>query len=201
MGERLQCQPMSTRARSLGATVMLALASGACAGRFNDDVWRPFGDRSYLTAAGAMIHDSTWLFAIIESFHLMGLALLGGAILLVDLRLLGLGLREESATKLARDAQPVLIGSLVLMLISGTLLYLSEATKFYSEGFWDSAEFPFVYKMLFLCLATAFTFSIRRKVLASDGAPVGPLQRRLVALTSMLLWLGVAVGGRGIGFY
>lgn len=191
---------MTTRARTLAVLSMVALTSGACAGRFNDDVWRPFSDRSYLTVAGAMIHDSTWLFAIIESFHLMGLALLGGAILLVDLRLLGLGVREESATKLARDAQPVLIGSLALMLVSGVLLYLSEATKFYSEGFWDSAEFPFVYKMLFLCLATTFTFTIRRQALAA-GVPLGPLRRRLVALTSMLLWLGVAVGGRGIGFY
>jgi hypothetical protein len=126
---------------------------------------------------------------------------MGGAVLIVDLRLLGLGLRDESLARLSRDAQPVLVGSLVVMLVSGLLLYLSEATKFYSGGFWDSAEFPFIYKMLFLVLALLFTFTIRRKTLASSAASLGGVWPRLVGLTSLLLWLGVAVGGRGIGFY
>jgi hypothetical protein len=181
--------------------VGLSLICAGCAGRINDGVWRPLSERSYTTAIGTAIHDSTWLFAVVESFHLVGLALLGGAVLIVDLRLLGVGLREASATKLARAAHPVLVGSLAVMLVTGLMLYLSEATKFYSQDFWDSAEFPFVYKMLFLLLAIAFTFTVRRRMLASDAAQTGAVWPRVVALISMLLWLGVAVGGRGIGFY
>lgn len=183
------------------ATVILASIWSGCAGRMNDEVWSPFVAASYATAIGTAIHESTWLFAVIESFHLVGLALLGGSVLLVDFRLLGLALRGESAVDLARAAQPVLIGSLVVMLTSGVLLYLSEATKFYSEGFWDSAEFPFIYKMLFLVLAGVFTVTIRRWVVVSGMADRNPMRCMLVGLISMLLWLGVAIGGRGIGFY
>jgi hypothetical protein len=192
---------MMTRVRfSLVIATACALSS-ACAGRINDGVWQPFAERSYATAIGTAIHESSWLFAIVESFHLVGLALLGGAILIVDLRLIGLGLRDESVAELAQGARPWLLGGLTAMLVSGLLLYLSEATKFYSEGFWDSAEFPFIYKMLFLVLALIFTFGVRQRLLTSEFAHAHPMLARLVGATSLLLWLGVAVGGRGIGFY
>ena len=191
-----------TKGRAWRAAVMLlvAAAASACAGRVNDEVWRPFAEWSYATYIGTVIRESDWLFAAIESLHLIGLAALGGAILLVDLRLLGVLLKDEPIRDLASDAQRVLVGSLVLMVSSGVLLYLSEATKFYSGDFWSSAEFPFIYKMLFLALALVFTFTVRRRALSSDAPPAGGV-RTLIALTSLLLWLGVAIGGRGIGFY
>ena len=88
-----------------------------------------------------------------------------------------------------------------VMLISGGLLYLSEATKFYSPDFWDSAEFPFIYKMLFLILAIVFTFTVRQRMLASDEARVSPVWRRIVALPSMTLLHGFGFCGRAICFY
>jgi hypothetical protein len=181
------------------AVLLLAVVSSGCAGRINDDVWRPFAEWSYATRIGTIIHESGWMFAAIESVHLLGLAAMGGAILLVDLRLLGFGL-DEPLAELARDAQRVLVAGLTVMLATGVLLYLSEATKFYSDDFWGSAEFPFIYKMLFLALALLFTFTVRRRALASARA-FPPAVLPLIGLTSMLLWLGVAIGGRGIGFY
>jgi Family of unknown function (DUF6644) len=201
MGKRMQPRQLMQSPRSAVALALFASLSSGCAGHVNDAIWRPVSDWSYLTAIGTAIHESSWLFAVIESFHLVGLALLGGAILIVDLRLLGIGIREESAAGLSRAAQPVLVGSLAVMLTSGALLYLSEATKFYSPDFWDSAEFPFIYKRLFLILAMVFTFTVRQRMLVSDEARVSPAMRRIVALTSMTLWLGVGVGGRAIGFY
>jgi Family of unknown function (DUF6644) len=182
------------------ALLLLALVSSGCAGRINDEVWRPFAEWSYATSIGTIIHESGWLFAAIESVHLLALAAMGGAILIVDLRLLGLGLGDEPLRDLARDAQRMLLAALAVMLATGGLLYLSEATKFYSEDFWGSAEFPFIYKMLFLALAMLFTFTVRRRALASSR-PFARGVLPLIGLTSMLLWLGVAVGGRGIGFY
>jgi hypothetical protein len=191
-------QPKGLRRASMIATTLLITAAApACAGRINDTVWRPFAEWSYATRIGTVIHESAWLFAAIESIHLLGLAAIGGAILLVDLRLLGLGLDDEPTDDLAREAQRVLVGSLVVMLATGALLYLSEATKFYSDDFWGSAEFPFIYKMLFLALALLFTFTVRRRAVSSSSGTF----RRLVGVTSILLWLGVALGGRGIGFY
>jgi hypothetical protein len=145
------------------------------------------------TAMGEAIRRSLWLFPVIEAFHLVGLAVIGGAILIVDFRLLGLVLRDHPVSRLARDVQPWVIGSLVLMFSSGLPLFVSEATKcYYSFAFWT--------KMTALVLAIAFTFTIRRSVtLAADGRFAQPVHTA-VALTSVTLWAAVGWGGRWIGF-
>ncbi len=146
------------------------------------------------TAVGHAIRDSLWLFPVIESVHLLALALIGGAILVVDLRLLGLGLRSQPVAQLARDAQPWLIGGLVVMLSTGVLLFLSESIKcYYSPPFW--------YKMKFLLLALLFTSTVRRKVAAATETSVRPIWGKLVALVSLALWFGVGFSGRWIAFY
>ncbi|HEY7173197.1 MAG TPA: DUF6644 family protein [Vicinamibacterales bacterium] len=180
-----------------------AAAATGCAGRVNDGMWQRFAGWAAASAIGAGISGSSWLFAAIESLHLAGLAVLGGAVILVDLSLLGLALGDEPLPRLSRDAEPWLLAGLIVTVASGTLLFLSEATKFYSAGFWDSAEAPFVAKMVFLAAAVVFTFTVRRRILRASDRLAGPpsLRDRLVAMTSLLLWLGVGVGGRAIGFY
>ena len=145
------------------------------------------------TALGAAVRDSLWLFPVIEAVHLIAFAIIGGAVLIVDLRLFGLGLRRQSTPEVAREAQPFLLGSLALMFASGIPLFLTEALKcYYSE--------PFRVKMIALALAIAFTFTVRQRVVAADQARVGPLWSKLVAALSITLWGTVAWGGRWIGF-
>ena len=145
------------------------------------------------TGAGAAIRASPWLFPVVEGLHLVGLAFIGGAVLVVDLRLLGLGLRDEPVARVARAAQPWMTGSLVVMLASGFLLFLSEAVKCYNS-------FAFWVKMASLALAIVFAYTVRRRVAAADPAAVDAIWRRVVAATSLLLWAGVGWGGRWIGF-
>jgi hypothetical protein len=145
------------------------------------------------SSIGQAIRDSIWLFPFIEAFHLLALAVIGGAVLLVDFRLLGLGLKRQPVAVLARDAQPWLVGSLLVMLVSGGLLFLSESIKcYYSFAFWT--------KMIALALAMLFTFTIRRRVTLADEARTGLLWSRAVGLISILLWATVGWGGRWIGF-
>src|SRR5712692_5055045 len=87
----------------------------------------PFFQWCEASMVGRAIRLSPWAFAVIESVHLLGLAAIGGAVLLVDLRLLGLGLRRRPVAQLARDAQPWLVGSLVVMLSTGVALFMSES--------------------------------------------------------------------------
>ncbi len=142
---------------------------------------------------GSAIRDSLWLFPLIEAFHLLALAIIGGAVLLVDFRLLGLGLKRQPVAMLANDAQPYLVGSLLVMIASGVPLFLSEAIKcYYSFAFWT--------KMTALALAILFTFTIRRRVTLADETRVGPMWSRVVAMTSITLWSLVGWGGRWIGF-
>jgi uncharacterized membrane protein YhdT len=139
------------------------------------------------------IANSSWAFAVIESVHLLALAVIGGAVLMLDLRFLGLGLRGQSIDEVAREAHPWLVGSLVVMLVTGVALFVSEPTKcYYSVPFW--------WKMTSLALAMAFTFTIRRKVARADAARIRPIWHKLVALVSLTLWFGVGAGGRWIGF-
>jgi hypothetical protein len=113
--------------------------------------------------------------------------------LVVDLRLFGFGLRRQPVAQLARDAQRWLIGSLIVMVATGSLLFTSEAIKcYYHAAFW--------FKMSSLFLAIVFTFTVHRKVALADETQVRPLWSKLVALVSIMLWTGVGIGGRWIGF-
>jgi hypothetical protein len=154
----------------------------------------PFFQWSEASSLGTAIRNSLWLFPVIESVHLLGLALMGGSVLLVDMRLMGLGVGRKPVAALAREVEPWLIGTLIVMLTTGGLLFASEPTKLYYNGaFWM--------KMGFLAPAIIYTFTVRRKVLAADEARVGPLWGRVAALISIALWTGVGIGGRAIGFY
>jgi hypothetical protein len=154
----------------------------------------PFFQWCQDSALGVMIRESVWMFPIIEAVHLLALALIGGAVLIVDMRLAGLALREQPTAIIARDAEPWLIGSLVVMIITGVLLFVSEALKcYYSPPFW--------LKMLFLSLAITFTFTLRRRVARAADAFAAPWRSKAVAVVSVLLWSGVGLMGRGIGFY
>ena len=153
----------------------------------------PFFQWCYDTAVGEAIRNSTWLFPVIEAFHLVGLGITAGAVLMVDLRLLGVGLSRQPIAQLSADAEPWLLGSLTLMFASGIPLFLSEAIKCYHS-------FPFWVKMTSLLLALLFTFTIRRRVTQTGLASHRLLLGRLTALLSLGLWFGVAWGGRWIGF-
>ena len=140
-----------------------------------------------------MISTSSWAFAVIESVHLLALAVIGGAVLMLDLRFLGMGLRRQSIQDVAREAHPWLVASLIVMLVTGVALFVSEPTKcYYSIPFW--------WKMTSLALAIVFTFTVRRKVAMADELSMRPIWHKLTAVVSLMLWFGVGSGGRWIGF-
>jgi len=142
---------------------------------------------------GEGIRDSSWLFPVIESLHLLGLAVIGGSVLAVNLSLLGLGLGHRSAAQVWHDALPWFIGSLAVMLGSGFLLFTSEAVKlYYHEAFWV--------KMSALLASLAFTATVLRRTALAGAERVSTLRRRTVGLVSLLLWSLVGGGGRRIGF-
>ena len=152
-----------------------------------------FAQWSEATALGRMIRNSEYAFPMIEFVHLAALSVIGGAVLVVDMRLLGLGLKKTSVAQLARDAQPWVTGSLLVMLATGIALYTSEATKCY-------ASFAFWIKMISLVLAMIFTYTIKKRVAANDERTIPGGVNKLVGVVSLVLWFGVAWGGRWIGF-
>jgi hypothetical protein len=146
------------------------------------------------TWLGTAVRQSLWLFPVIECIHLLALALLGGTVLAVDMRLLGLGLKSQPSSELVRKLQPWMIGALLTSIVTGLLMFLSEAIKCYFSP-------PFWYKMTLLVLATLFAFTVRRRVALSDPGRITPVLVKLTAILSMALWFGVGFAGRWIAFY
>jgi hypothetical protein len=142
-------------------------------------------------AVGDAIRQSLWLFPVVEAIHLLGLCLLGGAVLIVDLRMLGVGLRQP-IPEISREARPWLIAAILIMLATGIPLFLSEAIKcYYNTSFWV--------KITTLPFAIVFAFTVRDRVARRSTADT-TATTRIVGLTSIVLWFTVAAAGRWIGF-
>lgn len=152
----------------------------------------PFFQWCYQTDIGVTIRNSVWLFPAIEAFHLLGFGLTAGAMLVVNLRLLGVGLTRQPVAQLAAGAEPWLILGVAMMVVSGVPLFLAESIKcLYSFAFWV--------KMSSLVLVLLFTFTLYRHVTRTKAANRRSVARS-AAVISLVLWAGVAWGGRWIGF-
>jgi hypothetical protein len=125
----------------------------------------------------------------INLVHLVAMCTFMGALLMVDLRLLGAGLTGQPVKQVARSAQPWLIGGLIMLTLTGIPAVMTVALEEYaSPVFW--------FKMYVLLAAIIFTFTVRRKVANAEEARVPAVLRKLVALVSIVLWMSVAAGGR-----
>lgn len=146
------------------------------------------------TAVGEAVRNSQWMFPVVEAGHLIALAVMGAAVLIVDLRLWGFGLRRRSVAEVATSAQPLLMGGFAAMLITGYMLFTAEASLYYyNAAFW--------LKIITLFFAVLFTLTVRRNVAMADPERVGPFWGRFVALVSMALWSGVGIASKAIGLY
>ncbi len=146
------------------------------------------------TRLGHGIRESKWSFTLAEVFHLFGLTLFLGTVLLLALRLLDFVLKNKSVAETARELMPWSLGGLLLTIVTGALLFTSEATKCW-------ANVAFHYKALFFLLALPFQFTALRAVTRPDRQGLPPLVRKLTALVAVALWFGVAVFGRAIFFF
>ena len=152
----------------------------------------PFFEWCETVWLGRAVVGSLWLFPVIEAVHLLALSVLGGAVLIVDLRLLGLGLKHRTPEELWREAKPWMIGALAGLIATGIPLFLSEALKcYYNDAFWV--------KMTTLPIAILFAFTIRARAIPESVRNTARRQA-LVGALSIALWVTVAAAGRWIGF-
>ena len=139
-----------------------------------------------------MIRGNTYTFPLLEVIHLWMLTMLLGAIALMDMRLLGWGLKRESVSQVSGWMSPWLWTGLVGTVATGSLLFTSEALKCY-------VSVPFYWKIGFLVLAILFYTTIHKRVRQSEDS--SPAVRKATALCSMFLWFGIGFAGRAIAFY
>jgi len=124
-------------------------------------------------------------FPILECFHIGGFALSIGMTALIDFRLLGFGLRDETPAEIATSGLWWMLGGLVVAVFSGMLIFSTDPDMYTGNWIFDA-------KMMCLVLAIVFNYTIHRKVVSKGASPA---VRRTVAVASLALWLSVVFGG------
>ena len=137
---------------------------------------------------------SLYLFAVTQVLHLVAITTFIGAILIVDLRLLGWGPVAQSRAGIARSAQRILLWAGLAVLATGIPQFTTNALSY-------SRSPVFVVKMCLLAAALAFTATLRRRVAAADEGRLPSWVPRAVGAVSLALWMGVTISGRMITFY
>jgi hypothetical protein len=147
------------------------------------------------TRWNAMLRQSTWAFPTLDTIHTLGIVLVAGTIMLVDLRLLGLGLRSVPITQLVARIVPATLWGFGLMLVSGGLLFSSEAVKMYHSP-------AFRIKVVLLALAGLNALIFHRTVYrdAVQWGPSAPARARLAGLLSLIFWIAIIAAGRAIAY-
>ena len=132
----------------------------------------------------------SWVFPVIQSVHIIGLTILVGTISLMDLRLLGVGMRRHNAATLASALSSWTSAGLLTVLVTGPLLFGSDVPRYLSNP-------AFLLKMGLLAVALGAHFTLHRSVVRNDPAPARTRQK-VAAVVSLLLWSGVVLAGRAI---
>ena len=139
----------------------------------------------------AALRDSTFAYPLVNTLHVIGVALLFGAIVALDLRLIGWRRAAGPVEGFASLLLPVAIGGLLLAVPAGLLLFATDARAYAASPLFQA-------KMLLIVLALGNVLWLR----TSDWRGERPPRRvALAAAASILSWLGVIVLGRMLGYF
>jgi hypothetical protein len=149
------------------------------------------------TPLATALRGSDSMFDILETIHTLGIVLVAGTIMLVDLRLLGLGLRREPVSDVVSRIVPWTVSGFVLMFVTGALLFAAEAVKLYSSP-------AFRIKLVLLILAglnaIIFHMTVYRSAAEWNQTAETPARARIAGLLSLMFWIGIIAAGRAIAY-
>ena len=149
------------------------------------------------TAWSVALRESTWVYPIIESIHVLSLCLFLGFAVILDLRLVGIALQRTRVSEISQQLMPWTVAGFVVMVVSGALLFYSSPVRFYGNVF-----FRVKAAMLILAGLNAWVFhlTIYRRLEAWDEAVVTPVAARVAGSVSLALWAVIVVAGRMIAY-
>jgi hypothetical protein len=153
----------------------------------------PFAEWNSQTWLGQAVGASTWLFPAIEAVHILAMAIMFAGLMVLNLRMLGWGMKTQPLSTLARTLMPYINWGLAVMLLSGYAMFASQATKY-----WMNDGFRF--KMAALALVVLFQLTLYRWVVQQDEGHRPVLIGILASVASFGLWFCVGAAGRAIAF-
>jgi hypothetical protein len=143
------------------------------------------------------IKHSAWQFPVIESIHSLALSAMLWPTAILDLRLLGLVMPRRPVSQVAAQFLPWTWTGFIIMILSGMVLFASEAVKCYNSPF-------FLTKMVLLGVAgvnaLVFHYTVFRGVDAWDQDIRTPWRAKLAGAFSLLVWVGVVAMGRALAY-
>jgi uncharacterized protein DUF6644 len=142
------------------------------------------------------IAESAWAFPVLETIHVGAISLVVGSIGMIDIRLLGLGLRTRRASDWIAHVLPWTWIAFSFALVTGALMFASKAHSYLDNPY-------FLAKMV--CLALAGTNMLTFHLLTARGIAsweLGkpPAPARAAGAFSLCLWITTVALGRWIGF-
>jgi hypothetical protein len=137
------------------------------------------------------LNNTEWAFPLAECVHIGGFAIGVGSIVLVDFRMLDLGMQHETSARILRYTEPWTLIALVFVIFSGLALFLSQTGIYLINQI-----FPL--KMYLLLAALLYNFTVHRRVATMEHPP--PVLSKAVAIVSLLLWMSIVFGGIFTGF-
>ena len=149
------------------------------------------------SSVATAVRNSLYLFPLIESVHVIGLTLVFGTILIVDLRLLGLASTRRPFSAVAADGLKWTWVGFAIAATTGALMFVTNASTYYHNVFFRAKMTLLVISGLNVLL---FDVTARRSVVTWDEKPRAPRAGRIAATVSLVLWIGVIFLGRWVGF-
>ena len=153
---------------------------------------QPFLEWCDALAISQAYRESLYLFAVTQSLHLVAVTTFVGAILIVDLRLLGWV--AVSRQDMARSAQRILLWAGLAVAATGIPQFTTNALTY-------SRSPVFVFKMWLLVAAVVFTATLHQRVAVADEGRLPSWLARTVGAVSLALWMAVTITGRLITYY
>jgi len=149
------------------------------------------------TPGSIALHESRYMFLLVLTVHVLTLALFAGTVLMIDLRILGVTMRRVPASEVVRRLLPWSVAGLLLMVVSGALLFYSAPLVRYHNVF-------FRFKMAVLVFAVLnswiFHVTVFRRVAEWDLDPVPPRTARLASGLSLVSWAAIITAGRMMAY-
>jgi hypothetical protein len=141
------------------------------------------------SALSDFMRGAKWPFPTVEVFHFVGVILVFGSMLVLNLRIFGRILKHEPVPQVAEGVAPLTAMGLAAQVVSGPVLFVTSALKF-------SASPPFKLKLLLLVAALTYHFGVHRRFAMNPATPISTL--RISAAISGLSWIGVVLAGLAI---
>ncbi|SPE41689.1 conserved membrane hypothetical protein [Candidatus Sulfopaludibacter sp. SbA3] len=149
------------------------------------------------TPGSVALHESIWVYPIVESVHVLTLCVFLGLTVILDLRLLGATLLTTPVSQIIRRFMPWTVAGFVIMVVSGALLFYAIPVKTYLNIF-------FRLKVAFLLMAglnvAVFQRTASRTLNQWDLDTRPPFGARLAGGVSLALWAAIVICGRMIAY-